>query len=125
MFEVGVARPFEALHQLEGESADPEHHHDYRVEAVVRGESLDENGMLLDIDALNAALATCLDELDSVDLATLPAFIGRNTTVEVVAEHVCDHVRRLVGSPSNLDTLRVSVYESAAAWATIERDLAE
>ena len=95
MFEVGVARTFHALHQLEAEdpAASHEHSHDYRAEVVARGERLDEDAMLVDLDLLGAALSECLAELDSVDLGSLAAFAGRNTTVETVAEHIWTHVR--------------------------------
>jgi 6-pyruvoyltetrahydropterin/6-carboxytetrahydropterin synthase len=125
MFEVGVGRTFHALHQLEAEdpSASHEHSHDYRADVVVRGERLAENGMLLDLDALGAAVTTCLDELDSADLDTLPAFSGENTTVEMVAGHIWEHVRELLGPSSPLASLRVTVYESADAWASVDRPL--
>ena len=101
MFEVGVARTFHALHQLEAEdpAAGHEHSHDYRAEVVARGEQLDQNAMLVDIDALGAALAACLAELDAADLGTLAAFEGQATTVETVAEHVWTHVRDLLVPP--------------------------
>jgi 6-pyruvoyltetrahydropterin/6-carboxytetrahydropterin synthase len=123
MFEVGVARTFHALHQLESEdmAASHEHSHDYRAEVVARGEELDENAMLLDLDALGAALSTCLAELDATDLGTLPAFAGRNTTVETVAEHIWTHVRDTLAPVPALVDLRVTVYESADAWASVDR----
>jgi 6-pyruvoyl-tetrahydropterin synthase len=125
MFEVGVARTFHALHQLEGEeaSASHEHSHDYRCKVVVRGADLDENGMLLDLDALGAAVTECLGELDAADLDALPAFAGRSTTVETVAEHIWDHVRERLASATSLLGLRVTVYESADAWASVDRPL--
>jgi len=123
MFEVGVARTFHALHQLEAEDpgAAHEHSHDYRAEVVARGEQLDQNAMLVDIDALGAALAACLGELDAADLRTLAAFEGQATTVERVAEHVWSHVRDLLTAPSGLVGLRVTVYESPDAWASVDR----
>jgi 6-pyruvoyltetrahydropterin/6-carboxytetrahydropterin synthase len=129
MFEVGVARTFHALHQLEPE--DPggpeethEHSHDYRAEVVARGEQLDQSSMLVDIDALGAALSACLEELDAADLDTLPAFEGRDTTVETVAEHIWRHVRDLLAPPVAVLGLRVTVYESAEAWASVDRPVA-
>jgi 6-pyruvoyltetrahydropterin/6-carboxytetrahydropterin synthase len=123
MFEVGVARTFHALHQLEADatSANHEHSHDFRAEVVVRGGELDENAMLLDLDALGAALSECLTELDSADLDALPAFAGRTTTVETVAEHIWNHVRDRLAPGSALHALRVTVYESADAWASVDR----
>jgi 6-pyruvoyltetrahydropterin/6-carboxytetrahydropterin synthase len=125
MFEVGVARTFHALHQLEAEdpAASHEHSHDYRAEVVARGEQLDQNAMLLDLDALGAALSACLAELDAADLSTLAAFEGRETTAETVAEHVWTHVRDLLAAPSALLGLRVTVYESADAWASVDRPI--
>jgi 6-pyruvoyl-tetrahydropterin synthase len=123
MFEVGVARTFHALHQLEAAAPaeSHEHRHDYRAELVARGEGLDENGMLVNLDLLGAALSDCLAELDSADLGSLAAFAGRNTTVETVAEHIWTHVRSHVARASALAALRVTVYESADAWASIDR----
>jgi 6-pyruvoyltetrahydropterin/6-carboxytetrahydropterin synthase len=123
MFEVGVARTFHALHQLEAEdpAAGHEHSHDYRAEVVARGEQLDQNAMLIDIDALGAALAGCLAELDAADLDTLAAFEGQATTVETVAEHVWTHVREVLATPPAVVGLRVTVYESADAWASVDR----
>ena len=123
MFEVGVARTFHALHQLEAEdpAASHEHSHDYRVEVVARGERLDENAMLVDLDLLGAALSECLTELDAVDLGSLAAFAGRNTTVETVAEHIWTHVRDRMALASGLAGLRVTVFESPDAWASVDR----
>ena len=125
MFEVGVARTFHALHQLEAEDpgASHEHSHDYRAEVVARGEDLDENAMLVDLDLLGAALTDCLAELDSVDLGSLAAFAGRNTPVETVAEHIWTHVRDRLARAAGLAGLRVTVYESADAWASVDRPL--
>jgi 6-pyruvoyltetrahydropterin/6-carboxytetrahydropterin synthase len=126
MFEVGVARTFHALHQLEDETvaATHEHSHDYRVEVMVRGDELDENSMLLDLDALGGAVSGCLSELDAADLDSLPAFAGRNTTVEVVAAYVWDDLRDRVASAGGaLGSLRVTLYESPDAWASVDRPL--
>ena len=108
MFEVGVARTFHALHQLEADdpAATHEHSHDYRAEVVARGERLDENAMLVDLDSL-------------------AAFAGRNTTVETVAEHIWTHVRDRLGLASALSSLRVTVYESADAWASVDRPVGD
>ena len=127
MFEVGVARTFHALHQLEAEdaAASHEHSHDYRAEVVARGERLDENAMLVDLDLLGAALSECLAELDSVDLGSLTAFAGRNTTVETVADHIWTHVREGMAPASSLAALRVTVYESADAWASVDRPVVD
>lgn len=125
MFEVGVARAFLALHQLEEDDASmpKQHQHEYRVEVVVRGEALGESGMLLDLDVLGATLSECLRPLESADLDSLPLFAGRNTTVEVLAEHIWDFVGPRVAGSAPLRSVRVTVRESADAWASIDQAL--
>ena len=57
MYEVGVARSFHAAHQLEESPSAGEHHeHDYRVDAIVRGDVLEANGMLRSVTADSVAL---------------------------------------------------------------------
>jgi len=126
MVEVGVARSFRARHRLmlAGGSVH-EDTHDYRVEAVVRGASLPATGILLDLDVLGAALAACLAELDAADLDALPAFAGRPTTVEIVADHIWHQVREGTAASAPLAALRVTVFESADAWAAVDRAFAE
>jgi 6-pyruvoyltetrahydropterin/6-carboxytetrahydropterin synthase len=124
MYEVGVARSFHAAHQLEESlSAGDQHEHDYRVEAIVRGDVLEANGMLLDLDALGAALGECLGELESVELESLETFDHEDTTVENVAQHIWNHVRELIDPPPQLTSLRVTVRESADAWASVDQSL--
>jgi 6-pyruvoyltetrahydropterin/6-carboxytetrahydropterin synthase len=127
MFEVGVARTFHALHQLETEdpAANHEHSHDYRAEVVASGERLNEDAMLVDLDLLGAALSECLAELDSVDLGSLAAFAGRSTTVETVADHIWTHVRDRLAPGSAIAGLRVTVYESPDAWASVNRPVGD
>ena len=124
MYEVGVARSFHAAHQLERSSSAGDHHeHHYRVEAIVRGDILQPNGMLLDLDALGAALGECLGELESVELESLETFDHEDTTVENVAQHIWNHVRELIDPPPQLTSLRVTVRESADAWASVDQSL--
>jgi 6-pyruvoyltetrahydropterin/6-carboxytetrahydropterin synthase len=124
MYEVGVARSFHAAHQLEeSPSAGDQHEHDYRVEAIVRGDVLEANGMLLDLDALGAALGECLGELESVELESLETFDHEDTTVENVAQHIWNHVRELIDPAPQLTSLRVTVRESADAWASVDQSL--
>jgi 6-pyruvoyltetrahydropterin/6-carboxytetrahydropterin synthase len=124
MYEVGVARSFHAAHQLEESSSAGDHHeHDYRVEAIVRGDVLQPNGMLLDLDALGAAVAECLGELESVELGSLETFEHEETTVENVAEHIWIHVRELIDPQPHLTSMRVTVHESTDAWASVDQSI--
>jgi len=122
MFEVGVARDFHATHQLvEPETGGAPHGHDYRAEVLVRGDALDANGMLVDIDVLRAAVETCVAELESVQLESIEAFTGVSTTVESVAQHLWRHVCELIGPPVAAASIRVTIHESGDAWASFDR----
>ncbi len=124
MYEVGVARAFHAAHQLEDSPTSGEQHdHDYRVAAIVRGGVLGAGGMLLDLDALGAAVDACLRELESAELESLAPFEHQVTTVEIVAAHIWEHVRELIAPPPPLESLRVTVHESPDAWASVDRPL--
>jgi 6-pyruvoyl-tetrahydropterin synthase len=122
MVEVGVARAFRARHRLVlPDGTIHEDAHDYRVEVVVRGPRIPASGMLLDLDVLGTAVAACLAELDGADLDRLAQFAGRPTTVETVADHIWDHVRAGIAGIGPVVSLRVTTFEAADAWATIDR----
>lgn len=127
MYEVGVAQDFNASHDLEGDESPSSHEHGhghgYRAEVVIRGAALDEAGMLLDIDLLRAALAASLVKLDGADLDDLEDFAGQSTTVEILAGHIWTQLRDRLVPEGKLESLRVTVHESNAAWASVDRSL--
>ena len=127
MIEIGVAGRFEAAHRLEGDfgPATRRHGHTYRVEVVARGEELQADGTLLDVGRLQSALQACLRELHLSDLDDVGAFAGRNTTAEVVADHVWRHVAEAVPGDGRVRTLRVTLLESSDVWAAVDRPLNE
>src|SRR5919199_4528997 len=121
MFEVGVVAHFEAAHRLHGNfgPATRTHGHTYRVEAAARGPTLRDDGTLFDITLLQQALRDVLDALHYRDLDEIPGFQGRNTTAEVVAQHLFDQIApRLTGQ--GLASLAIRVWESPQAYASFE-----
>ncbi len=90
MYELSISTQFSAAHHLagyEGVCANP-HGHNWEVEVFVRGNKLDEIGMLLDFGDLKTAVVEVLDALDHTDLNELPAFAERNPTSEYIAKHL-------------------------------------
>ena len=87
MYEVGTSRSVRAFHTMPGMAPpeDERHAHDYRLEAVVRRQELDERGMVCDLDVLDAALATTAARLEGQDLDAIIATEGEPVTVEVFA----------------------------------------
>ncbi len=121
MYEVYVAAAFEAAHRLKGNSgpAARTHGHTYRLEALVRGERLAEDGTLLDIGGLRETVSGIAATLDYRDLDEVPGLAGKNTTAEVVAGFCWDGI-----SPSlrgrGLASLTVRVWESSQVYAARE-----
>ena len=115
MYEVGTAREVRALHVMPG-MAGPEgqlHHHDYRIEVVVRRPELDDRGMVCDLDVLEAALADAVARVQDRDLEMIRPHDAEAVTVEVFARWVHTTLAAALNGGSEL---QVRVYESRHAF---------
>ena len=76
MFEVRVEADFAAAHFLRDYNGKCEnlHGHNYKVYAHVRGEKLNEGGMLMDFTQLKGALRTVCKSIDHTNLNDLEIF---------------------------------------------------
>jgi len=124
MFEVGVVTQFEAAHRLVGNfgPAQRVHGHTYRVEATVHGMTLASDGTLFDITLLQDALGAVVNQLHYQNLDEIDGLNTRNTTAEVVADYIWQHVAPRLHNVGLLD-LRIAVWESPSAWAAVVREL--
>ena len=88
MYEIGVVAQFEAAHRLVGDfgPATRMHGHTYRLEVIVRGARLQDDGTLYDLGRLGAAVGELVRDLHYRNLDEVAWLAGRNTT----AEHVAD-----------------------------------
>jgi 6-pyruvoyltetrahydropterin/6-carboxytetrahydropterin synthase len=124
MYEVYVAARFEAAHRLVGDfgPATRMHGHTYRMEVIVRGQRLAEDGTLYDIGELNRAVGDLAATLDYRDLNEVPGLAHVNTTAEAVTDHCWETL-----APSlrgrGLDSLVVRIWESRDAYAAREDPL--
>lgn len=125
MYEVYVAAQFEAAHRLVGDfgPATRPHGHTYRMEVLVRGERLKDDGTLYDVGRLRAAVEELAASLHYRDLNDVPDLAGVNTTAETVARYCWDRL-----APSlhgrGLDSLTVRIWESPQVYAAREDPLA-
>ncbi|MCH2145558.1 MAG: 6-carboxytetrahydropterin synthase [Phycisphaerales bacterium] len=118
VFELTLSSSFSAAHALVIKGVrEPVHGHDWQVEATFRGDSLDEDGLLLDFHALEADLEAVIGPFRTSDLNASPAFRDLNPSAEEVA--------RLIGRqlldrlPGHVSLARISVTEAPgckAAW---------
>jgi 6-pyruvoyltetrahydropterin/6-carboxytetrahydropterin synthase len=99
----------------------------YGIELEIRAPALGPHHVVMDIGALRALLRVVLDELDYKNLDDHPAFPGRTSTTERVAEHVAARVAESIraleadAAPVEGSLLRVLVRESPVAYAAFER----
>ena len=87
MYEIQKSAEFSAAHALrdyEGPCA-RNHGHNYRIEIVVRGHTLDRQRLLIDFADLDRLLAPLVERLDHQNLNEIPPFDRVNPTAEASA----------------------------------------
>jgi 6-pyruvoyl-tetrahydropterin synthase len=126
VFGVTVRDHVMVAHSLRGEVFGPAralHGATYVVDATFRGETLDDDGILVDIGRAAEALRAVVADLGYRNLDEDERFAGRNTTTEVLAAHVADRLAERVGDLGAVTGIAVTLHESHVAWATYERDV--
>jgi 6-pyruvoyl-tetrahydropterin synthase len=132
VFSVTVRGHMMVAHSFRGEIFGPAqrlHGATYVVDATFRRATLDADDLVVDIGAAAAALEEVLAGLGYRNLDDEPAFAGRNTTTELLAQVVADrlaervHAGALGESARGLAGLTVTLHESHVAWASYERPL--
>jgi len=117
MYQVGTAIALRAKHVMPGvEGPEGElHEHDYRLEVVVERATLDERGMVCDLDRLDDALRRIEEEVGGKNLEVIQPDDAEAVTVEVFARwahgFLSDVVRETGG-----DTVSVRIWESDDAF---------
>ena len=93
MFEVRVTADFAAAHFLRDYYGKCEnlHGHNYKVYAHVRGEKLNEGGMLMDFSKLKDALRKVCKKLDHTNLNDFEIF-EQNPSAERIAMFIYDGI---------------------------------
>lgn len=131
MFGLTVRDHMMVAHSFRGEVFGPAqalHGATFVVDATFRGETLDADGVLVDIGRASEVLKAVVGELSYRNLDEVPAFAGTNTTTEVLARHLADRLAEeaaagALGSADHLTGLVVTLHESHVAWASYERSL--
>lgn len=97
MYEVRVTADFAAAHFLRDYNGKCEnlHGHNYKVYAHVRGEKLNEGGMLMDFSALKKALREVCKKLDHTNLNDMSVF-EQNPSAERIAAYIFTWIIELV-----------------------------
>jgi 6-pyruvoyl-tetrahydropterin synthase len=132
MFTVSVRDHFMIAHSFKGAVFGPAqrlHGATYVVDVEFGRPALDADGLVVDIGRAAAALRSVLDGLNYRNLDDEPAFAGRNTTTEFLAQAVFDRMHAAIRDGSlgetarGLTRMKVTLHESHAAWAAYEGEL--
>ena len=132
MYAVEVSDQIMIAHSFRGEVFGPAqrmHGATFVVRAAFIAETLDTNGIVVDIGCATEVLATVLGPLKYRNLDDLPQFKGVNTTTEFLTRHVFDQLAqaaragRLGRAGKELSAIRVTVLESPSARAWYEAPL--
>lgn len=123
MYEVMIEEEFSAAHALRGYRGKCEnlHGHNWKVEVYVRGERLDDIGMLVDFTRLKAVTRRVMSMLDHKNLNELRPFDGElNPSSEHLAGFILHKVAEQLDD-ERVKVFKVRVWETPSASATYER----
>ena len=132
MFSVGVSDHVMIAHSFADPTFGPAqrlHGATYGIEVEVRAPALNVHHVVMDIGAMRSLLRRVCEAIDYTNLDDHPAFPGRTSTTERVAEHVAKELARAFmalavdAQPTSGATLRVVLRESPVAFASFERAL--
>ena len=117
-FKGAVFGPAQALHGAT-----------FVVDAAFMADTLDANGIVVDIGRAHEVLKAVLEPLNYKNLDTIPELAGRNTTTEFLTRHVFDRLAeaardgKLGREGRDLKAIRVTISESHLARAWYEAPL--
>jgi 6-pyruvoyl-tetrahydropterin synthase len=132
VFSVTVRDHIMIAHSFTGEVFGPAqrlHGATFVVDASFRRAELDADGLVVDIGRASQELHALLGELNYRNLDDDPAFAGRNTSTELLAQVVADRLAARIQDGAlgdgarGLSGIAVTLHESHIAWASYERAL--
>ena len=124
MFEVRVVADFAAAHFLRDYHGKCEnlHGHNYKVYAHVRGENLDEGGMLMDFSELKKTLREVCALMDHTNLNDMDVF-NQNPSAERIALFIYGKITESIpalkfsGDRNQVHLCAVDVFETEGSRA--------
>ena len=122
MYLLTVEGSFSSAHQLRGYRGKCEnlHGHNWKVVLGVRGEELDEIGLLIDFNELKSILRGILDGLDHKNINDIPYFSSQNPSSENIARFISDQFTAGLEARSHENVIldSVTVWESETSRCT-------
>ena len=132
MFAVEVRDHIMIAHSFRGALFGPAqalHGATFVIDAAFSAETLDDNGIVIDIGRAHEALKAVVAALNYRNLDNVPEFKGSNTTTEFLTKHIFERLAqdaradKLGRNGRELKAIRVTLSESHVARAWYEADL--
>lgn len=120
MFRLKVQDHFSSAHYLRNYQGACEnlHGHNWKVELVVEGETLNDIEILIDFKELKKILKEVLEELDHRLINELPYFQEKNPSSENIAQYIYLKVKEKLQDVPQIRVKEVTVFETEKASAT-------
>jgi 6-pyruvoyl-tetrahydropterin synthase len=132
LFAVEVRDHIMIAHSFRGDVFGPAqalHGATFVIDAAFSAETLDRNGIVIDIGRAHQALKTVVAQLNYRNLDEVPEFKGSNTTTEFLTKHIFERLAKdarageLGRDGRELKRIRVTLSESHVARAWYEANL--
>ena len=129
MYSLNVRDHFMIAHSFQGEVFGPAqrlHGATYVVDATFRRETLDADGLVVDIGLASELLNEILGAMNYRNLDDEPVFAGKNTTTEFLAREIWERIAaaardgKLGEGARELSSVCVTLNESHVAWGSYE-----
>lgn len=124
MYELTVIVEFEAAHRIVDYpgKCNRLHGHNWSVEVTVKGEKLNELGMLIDFKELKKEVNKTINKLDHVYLNELDSFVKNNPTAENIAKYIYEQLEISPSFINNIKVKSIKVWESPKSAVTYSKD---
>lgn len=109
MFNVCVSTSFVATHAVTIQGIDETpHSHDWKVDVTLSGDSLNEDGLLIDFLDVEKQLELIIASLRNTDLNTNSVLEGKNPSTEFVAQYIGDAMCSKIEAPITVQSVSVT-----------------
>ena len=119
MFEIRVTTKFGAAHNLRnyGGKCENLHGHTWRVEVALKGNTLDDKGLMKDFKEVKKGLNEVLAKFDHSYINEISPFDKINPTAENLSKHIFEELKVMF-----VELFEVSVWESEDARAVFRAE---
>lgn len=119
MYELKIITQFGAAHQLRNYNGKCEflHGHNWKIEVFIKGEKLDDCGMLVDFKILKDHTNEIIERLDHKFLNEIECFTEINPSSENIAKYIFDELSDKIND-NRVRISRITAWESDNACAT-------